>query len=178
MNNLRQIGTAIINYVNHQGDGYMPGFTFTPNRRQGDQWIYELDFIDETEHYYGAQGVTKIIPPRMAPPVLSCPSNIQLFVNSQSLLTSYWMHPGNSYNLYAKITDRDVTMLGFEGDAVLETGGCGCRFRTMVPPDEVDPSHNGGGHILFADGTVRHYNERTERMRETWERRAGMDPLN
>jgi prepilin-type processing-associated H-X9-DG protein len=86
------------------------------------------------------------------------------------------MHPGNSYRLYAKISNRDQTMLGCEADPVMITGPCGCRFTKMRSPTEIDPTHDGAGHVLFADGTVRGFRERSQRRISYWERVGGLPP--
>jgi len=171
-NNLRQIGTAIITYANQMGGGYLPDFSITRARTR-EQWVWQLDFIKKSDRYYSRQSIDKVVPPRMSPAVLRCPADVQLFVNSQSMLTSYWMHPNNSYVLYANITNRDETLLGLEGDALNESGNCGCRFHTMIPPDEVDTTHFGGGHILFANGTVKLFDDPVQRKVAYWEKKAG-----
>ena len=68
-------------------------------------------------------------------------------------------------------------MVGFEGDAMYATMNCGCRFHIARPPNEVSPTHFGGGHVLFLDGTVRHYDDPNERTREALEIMSGWDPL-
>jgi len=83
------------------------------------------------------------------------------------------MHPENSYKVLASITNQDETMLAMEGDALYEVANCGCRFSTARPPEEVDYTHFGGGHILFVDGTVKLVTDPEERKRRTWEAKAG-----
>ena len=204
MNNLRMVGESILAYTTGRGNGYLPNFGFAldwdlfkkhgakPNIdvdiRVADSWLWELDFISEADQYMSRQvGVTadtslndQIIPPRMAPPVLSCPVDPHLFVYGQSVLTSYWMHPRNSYEWYASIGNRTNHILGLEGDAMNETGGCGCRFHVALHPKELDTSHYGGGHILFADGSVRLITEPVKlnpsRLRlQTWEKECWKD---
>jgi len=162
MSNLQQVGKALLAYVNNMGGGFLPNFGVDPSDpRVADQWVWQLDFFGEDDRVMGRQsGVNSaitdaVLPPRMAPEVLICPSDPHLFTNGQAVQTSYWMHPANSYRFYSEITRRTGTPIGFEGDAVNQTGGCGCRFHLMLYPDEIDPNHNGGGHMLFADGTVR-----------------------
>ena len=173
-NNMRQIGSAIIGYANKTGGGFLPMFGFrqqiVDNKaylaaslatdsdiRTSDTWIWELDFIAEADRYYSNQGTDKVMPPRMAPPVLRCPSDIQMFVNGQSVLTSYWMHFYLSFTPYGSITKRSTTAMGFEADALNESNpaNCGCRFHTTFSPKEMDTTHFGGAHILFCDGSVR-----------------------
>ncbi len=141
-----------------------------------EQWVWELDFITEDQHYTATQGVDKVVPPRMAPAVLRCPADVQLFVNSQSVLTSYWMHPENTFKSLGSIKKQNNTMLAFEGDPLYETAACGCRFHSMEPPIELDTTHEGGAHILFVNGTVRFFNDPLKRKRIEWEKRAGWDP--
>ena len=176
LNNLRQIGTVIHTYVTQKGGGMLPDFSVDSARRAREQWVLELDFITENELYVGIQDTTKIVPPRLAPEVLRCPGDVQLFVNSQSVLTSYWMHPENSYKPLSSIRMQNETMLAFEGDALYESANCGCRFHSMEPPWELDTTHAGGGHILFVSGSVRCYKTKELRRRQTWEVRAGWDP--
>ena len=184
MNNLRMIGNAVIGYANSKGGGFLPNFSFGmgAESRVADQWVWELDFISEADRYLSRQlGVfdsvlqDAILPPRMAPPVLRCPADVQLFVNGQSCLTSYWMHPANTFKVYATLTRRSSTMLGIEGDALLETNpnSCGCRFHLCLPPKEIDTTHFGGGHCLFADGSVKLIDNVKERKLSYWEELAG-----
>ena len=200
MNNMRMLGEAIINYANTQG-GFLPNFGFvqdwelytgnsapqgmkrtdqTPadmDIRVADQWVWELDFISEADRYLSRQNgfnsdvTDSILPPRMAPPVLQCPADAHLFINGQSILTSYWMHPRNSLDYYPNITNRSVHVLGMEADALNEVGSgtCGCRFHLTEHPLELDTTHFGGGHILFADGSVRLFTTKNERLVATWE---------
>ena len=172
MNNLRQIGTCIITYTSQQGGGYLPNFGIR-DQRVREQWVWALDFITRDDRYLSRQSIDKLLPPRFAPRVLRCPADVRLFVNSQSALTSYWMHPENSYKVLAWITDQDETMLSMEGDALYVVANCGCRFHSARPPEEVDYTHFGGGHILFVDGTVRLITDPVERKRRTWEAKAG-----
>jgi len=176
ISNLRQIGILIINYASQKGSGYLPDFSILGNRETRDLWILELDFIKEEDRYVSAQGIDKIVPPHLAPAVLRCPADVQLYVNNQSILTSYWIHPEHSYKVLASITNQDETMLGFEGDPLYATAACGCRFHTMLPPKEVDVLHSGGGHVLYADGTVRLVIDSVERKRVTMEIKNGWDP--
>jgi len=162
MSNLQQVGKALLAYVNGMGGGFLPNFGVDPSDpRVADQWVWQLDFFPPEERVLGRQaGINSeitdaVLPPRMAPQVLICPSDPHLFTNGQAVMTSYWMHPANSYRFYSDITRRTGTPIGFEGDAINQTGGCGCRFHMMVYPDEIDPNHDGGGHMLFADGTVK-----------------------
>jgi len=175
MNNLRQVGTVIIQYSIHQGGGWLPDFSIRGGRSR-EQWVWALDYISEEDRYYAVQDQTKILPPRKAPAVLRCPADVQLFVNSQSVLTSYWMHPENSYKMVAAITNQDRRLVGFEGDALYLTMNCGCRFHTAEPPREVSPTHFGGGHVLFLDGSVRYYDDPDQRKREALEIMSGWDP--
>jgi len=175
-NNLRSIGAAIISYSQTKG-GFLPNFEFGVDEyRVADQWVWELDFISPEDRYLSRQvGVNSstvtdsILPPRMAPEVLRCKADVQLYVNGQSVLTSYWPHPANSMVPYAAISNRTETPLAFEADAFNETGGCGCRFHTQIPPIELDTSHFGGGHILFADGSVQLYTDKPRRQILYWE---------
>jgi prepilin-type N-terminal cleavage/methylation domain-containing protein len=176
LNNLRQIGNVIHTYATQKGGGRLPDFSVDSERRAREQWVWELDFITEDQHYEAIQDTTKVIPPRLAPAVLRCPGDVQLFVNSQSVLTSYWMHPENTYKPLSSIRMQNETMLAFEGDALYETANCGCRFHSAEPPWELDTTHAGGGHILFVSGSVRIYRTPELRKRETWEERAGWDP--
>lgn len=175
MNNLRQLGTVIIQYSIHQGGGVLPDFSIRGGRSR-EQWVWALDYINEEDRYYAVQDQTKILPPRKAPAVLRCPADVQLFVNSQSILTSYWMHPENTYKRLASITNQDTRVVGFEGDALYTTACCGCRFHIARPPNEVSPTHSGGGHVLFLDGTVRYFDDPDERTREALEIMSGWDP--
>jgi len=175
-NNLRVVGIAIINYAHHKGGGFLPNFTFGMEEyRVADQWVWELDFISEEDRYLSRQvGFNStvqdsILPPRMAPEVLRCKADVQLYVNGQSILTSYWMHPANTCVPYSSISDRPETPFGFEADAFNETANCGCRFHTQVPPIELDTSHFGGGHILFADGSVQLYTDKARRQISYWQ---------
>jgi len=176
INNLRQVGVLIINYANQKGGGYLPDFSILGSRETRDLWILELDFVRPEDRYISRQGTDKILPPRMAPKVLRCPADVQLYVNNQSVLLSYWIHPEHSYKVLAAITNQDQTMLGFEGDPLYETANCGCRFHSTQPPKEVDVLHFGGGHVLYADGSVRLVTDPHERLRETMERKNGWDP--
>ena len=182
MNNLRQIGQGVISYAGMNG-GFLPNFTFGMNAdRVADEWVWELDFIKYEDRYlsrqigvYGSTIQDQILPPRLAPPVLRCPADVQLFPNGQSCLTSYWMHPQNSFAVYASITKRSQTLLGAEADALNETNpnSCGCRFQAQFPPVELDTTHFGGGHILFADGSVKLITEPALRKIEYWEQLVG-----
>ena len=176
LSNLRQVGVLIITYANQKGGGHLPDFSILGDRATRDLWILELDFIKAEDRYISAQSIDKIVPPHCAPAVLRCPADVQLYVNNQSILTSYWMHPEHSYKVLASITNQDETMLGFEGDPLYETANCGCRFHSMRPPNEVDVSHFGGGHVLYADGTVRPVSDPEERKRVTMETKNGWDP--
>ena len=173
LQNLRQIGSTIITYTNVLGGGYLPDFSIDMERKAREEWVMMLDFIKKEDLYVGVQELTKIVPPRASPPVLRCPGDVHLFVNTQSILTSYWMHPNNSLKLYASITNRDETMLGFEGDPVYIMGTCNCRFVDLKPPEEVDTTHFGGGNILFANGSVKLYTEPEMRKLLYWEEKAG-----
>ena len=176
MNNLRQIGTLVISYASQKGGGHMPSFSITGDRGYRELWVLQLDFLTEKDRYLGQDHVEKIVPPRMAPAVLRCPIDVQPFVNSQSVLTSYWMHPENSLKAMAAITNQDETPLSFEGDPLHVMRPCGCRFSAMFPPEELDTTHFGGGHILFVNGAVKLFTSAEERRRVTWEIRAGWDP--
>jgi len=171
-NNMRQIGSALIGYANKTGGGFLPNFGFrdqwakykpelaaTQDIRVSDSWVWELDFIADEDRYFSRQGQDHVLPPRMAPPVLRCPSDVQLFINGQSILTSYWMHYYLSFTPYSTITKRSQTPLGFEADALNESDPncCGCRFHRCYPPSYLDTTHFGGAHILFCDGSVRLY---------------------
>ncbi len=172
MNNLDKIGKVILNYAVLYGGGALPDFSITGGRVR-EQWVFALDFIDEEDRFLSQQGTDKLLPPRMAPPILQCRVDVQLFVNSQSLLTSYWMHPANTYRMLASVTNADETLLGFEGDAYYETGMCGCRFHRTDPPVELDVTHSGGAHVLFVNGTGQLYTTQEERALHYWERKAG-----
>jgi len=176
MNNLRQIGTLVISYAAQKGGGFLPNFSITGPRGYRELWVLELDFLDEEDRYWAKDHAEKIVPPRLAPPVLRCPIDVQPFVNSQSVLTSYWMHPENSQKALASITNQDKTILSFEGDPLHVLRPCRCRFKAMFPPEELDTTHFGGGHILFVNGAVELFTSTEERRRVTWERRAGWDP--
>jgi len=183
INNLWQLGTVIHTYTTQTGGGLLPDFSVDIEGRTREQWVWELDVISEEERYMAhQQGVDgwqdaseQILPPRLSPPLLTCPADVQLFVNSQSILTSYWMHPENAYKPIGSIAKPDKTILAFEGDPLYTTANCGCRFHTMEPPYELDTTHQGGAHILFMNGSVRYYHDPVERRRETWEERAGWD---
>jgi prepilin-type N-terminal cleavage/methylation domain-containing protein len=177
INNLWQLGTVIHTYTTQTGGGLLPDFSIGGDRVR-EQWVWELDFVSEDERYLARQNseaIDQILPPRLSPPLLTCPADVQLFVNSQSILTSYWMHPENAYKPIGSIAKPDKTILAFEGDPLYETANCGCRFHTMIPPYELDTTHQGGAHILFINGSVRYYHDPVERRRETWEERAGWD---
>ena len=176
VNNLRQLGNVIHTYATQKGGGMLPNFSIKMAERIREQWVWELDFISEDQHYLGRQSIDKILPPRLAPAVLRCPADVQLFVNSQSVLSSYWMHPANSNKPLSSIRTQNETMLAFEGDPLYELGGCLCRFHSMEPPWELDTTHAGGAHILFVNGSVRLYRTADLRKRETWEKRAGWNP--
>ena len=169
-NNLRMIGSAIIGYANKTGGGFLPNFGLRDQLvklkpefdaltdiRVSDSWVWELDFIAPEDRYFSRQETDHILPPRMAPPVLRCPADVQLFTNGQSVLTSYWMHPYLSFTPYSTITRRSISPLGFEADALYESDPncCGCRFHRAYPPVCLDTTHFGGSHIVFCDGSVR-----------------------
>jgi len=176
MNNLRQIGTLIINYANQKGGGYLPDFGITGGRGMSDLWILELDFLNVEDRYAAVDHVEKVVPPRMAPAVLRCPADVLPYVNYQSVLISYWMHPENAHRPLASITNQDETLLGMEGDPLYTLSVCGCRFAAMQPPIELDVTHFRGGHVLFVNGTVRLISDPESRKRVTLERKAGWDP--
>ena len=187
-NNLRQIGTVVISYANNSG-GFFPMFGFQAqinkfkpellldanDVRISDTWVWELDFIAPEDRFYSYQGVSKIMPPRMAPAVMRCPSDVQMFINGQSMLTSYWLHFYLSFTQYATITKRSTTALAFEADALNESNpaNCGCRFHSTYAPKEIDNTHFGGSHILFCDGSVRLITNKLERPIKYWEDLAG-----
>jgi len=169
-NNMRMIGSAIIGYANKTGGGFFPNFGFRDqwakykpdiaggeDVRVADSWVWEMDFIAPEDRYFSVQSQDHVLPPRMAPPVLRCPADVQLFINGQSILTSYWLHYYLSFTPYSTITKRSVTPLGFEADALNESdpGCCGCRFHRAYPPVYLDSTHFGGSHIVFCDGSVR-----------------------
>jgi len=176
MNNLKQIGILVISYATQKGGGYMPNFSITGARGQRELWVLELDFLDEEDRYLAKDHGEKLVPPRLAPAVLRCPIDVRLFVNSQSVLTSYWMHPENSHKPLASITNQDETPLSFEGDPLHRLRPCRCRFEATFPPEELDTTHFGGGHILFVNGAVKLFTSAEERQRVTWEKKAGWDP--
>jgi len=206
-NNMRMIGSAIIGYTTKTGGGFLPNFGLRDQMvilkpelqdltdvRVSDTWVWELDFIAPEDRYFsrqegveGASVTDHILPPRMAPPVLRCPADVQLYINGQSILTSYWMHPYLSFTPYSMITKRSISALGFEADALNESNkaNCGCRFHTGFPPVYIDTTHFGGSHILFCDGSVRLFtpppNLRslsawTEGKINYWETLAGYTP--
>jgi len=180
MNNLRQIGVTIIAYAGQMGDGILPDFGLVEQEedRYGvrDQWTWFLDFTDEMDLYFATHYVRKLDPPRKTPALLRCPADVHMFVNSQSMLTSYWFHPENSYRALASISRQNKTILGFEGDGLYKLGGCGCHFTVQLAPEEVDATHFGGGHVLFADGSVKYFRNPKERKRWYFERLAGWSP--
>ena len=174
MNNLRQLGVAVLTYATQNGSGYLPNLSLTGARGQRELWVFQLDFLDEdTDRYLGAEQSVKVVPPRAAPAVLRCPADVNTFVNSQSILTSYWMHPENSQKSLASIRDQDKTILSFEGDPIHIQRPCGCRWERMFPPEELDTTHFGGAHILFVDGSVKLFTNPIDRLRVTWEQRVG-----
>lgn len=175
MNNLRQLGVAVLTYATQNGSGYMPNLSLTGGRGQRELWVFQLDFMDEiTDRYYGSDSSgIKVVPPRAAPAVLRCPADVNMFVNSQSMLTSYWMHPENSQKSLATIRNQGRTILSFEGDPIHIPRPCRCRWMRMFPPEELDTTHFGGAHILFVDGSVKLFTNPIERLRVTWEKRAG-----
>ncbi|HUW33627.1 MAG TPA: H-X9-DG-CTERM domain-containing protein, partial [Planctomycetota bacterium] len=199
-NNMRMIGSAIIGYANKTGGGFFPNFGLrdqlvilkpelgpTTDIRVSDTWVWELDFIAPEDRYFSVQEEDHILPPRMAPPVLRCPADVQLYINGQSVLTSYWLHPYLSFTPYSTITKRSISPLGFEADALNESDprNCGCRFHRGFPPTYIDTTHFGGSHILFCDGSVRLFTPPpnlknlsawTEGKISYWETQAGYTP--
>ena len=180
MNNMRQIGALVISYATQQGGGYLPDFSLhnsayadaKTSYMSRDAWVLQLDFVNE-ENRWVYVDKTKIIPPRMAPAVLRCPADVRLFVNSQSVLCSYWMHPENSYKQLASITNQGRVPLALEADPFYIGGGCGCRYRQLKAPVEIDTTHFGGAHILFVDGSVELFTDPVKRRLATWEDEAG-----
>ena len=180
MNNLRMIGEAVIAYTTDIGGGLFPNFGFRDqlqnvvgladiaagmDERVADSWVWGMDFVDEEDRYSsrqtGVDGYTgesdQILPPRMTPKLMRCEADVQLFINGQSMLTSYWMHYYNSFRPFSSITRPSQWPLGFEADAlnISDPTCCGCRFHFTHPPKQLDTTHFGGAHILFADGSVR-----------------------